>query len=288
VFEEQRFGDDRSSTTGSAQAKDRCDDVNEQDDEIAYHRVIVINVCPMTRLEIPAELCDELEFAPHSLRDTYKMKHNLIFLLFSFLLPINSIQAQEWRHLFNGKDFSGWEQIGPGEFVIEDGVLKTVGGMGMLLFSGEKFSNVVIRVVFTVKDNNSNSGVFIRIPEKPLDPWEAVNKGYEIQIDNGMRHLHDDFHVTGVLYSLTKVLAFPQKRPGEWNTMDITLDGSKTVVFVNGKLVTEYKEGDPVPPKGRYFEPDRGPRPEAGYIGLQNHDPESTAYFREVAVKPLK
>ena len=56
---EQRFGDDRSSTTGSAQAKDRCDDVNEQDDEIAYHRVIVINVCPMTRLEIPAEICDE-------------------------------------------------------------------------------------------------------------------------------------------------------------------------------------------------------------------------------------
>ncbi len=216
------------------------------------------------------------------------MIHNLIFLLFFFLLPINSIQAQEWRHLFNGKDFSGWEQIGPGEFVIEDGVLKTVGGMGMLLFSGEKFSNVVIRVVYTVKDNDSNSGVFIRIPEKPSDPWEAVNKGYEIQIDNGMRHLHDDFHCTGVLYSLTKAMAYPQKRPGEWNTIDITLDGSKTVVFVNGKMVTEYKEGDPVPPEKRWFEPDRGPRTEAGYIGLQNHDPESTAYFKEVAVKPLK
>ncbi len=59
MFEEQRFGDDRSSTTGSAQAKDRCDEVNEQDDEIAYHRAIVINVSGMARLGNPAEICDE-------------------------------------------------------------------------------------------------------------------------------------------------------------------------------------------------------------------------------------
>ena len=31
-----------------------------------------------------------------------------------------------------------------------------------------------------------------------------------------------------------------------------------------------------------------GPRPGSGYIGLQNHDPLSTAYFKEVSVKPLK
>ena len=59
MLEEQRFGDDRSSTTGSAQAKDRCNEVNEQDDEIANHRSIVINVSPMTRLENLAEICDE-------------------------------------------------------------------------------------------------------------------------------------------------------------------------------------------------------------------------------------
>ena len=44
----------------------------------------------------------------------------------------------------------------------------------------------------------------------------------------------------------------------------------------------------PVPPRGRWFEPDRGPRPNEGYIGLQDHDDKSTAYFKEVAVKPLE
>ena len=70
--------------------------------------------------------------------------------------------------------------------------------------------------------------------------------------------------------------------------MNITLNGPKTVVHINGKLVTEYTKGEPVPSEKRWFEPDRGPRPESGYIGLQNHDPESTAYFKEVAVKSLK
>ena len=216
------------------------------------------------------------------------MKPKLALSLVLFLMVIASSQAQEWQQLFNGSDLSGWEQVGPGEFIIEEGLMKTVGGMGMILFSAEKFGDVVIRVVFKVKDNDSNSGVFIRLPEKPKDAMAAVNAGYEVQIDNGVRHVGGVYHCTGVLYSLTKAMAHPQKNPGEWNTMEITLDGLKTIVHLNGTKVTEFKEGDEVPPKTRDFEPDRGPRPASGYIGLQNHDGESTAYFKEVAVKPLK
>jgi hypothetical protein len=216
------------------------------------------------------------------------MKKNLCFLVLVIVLISCSDQGGKWRQLFNGKDLSGWEQVGPGSFVVEDGLLKTVDGMGMILWSAEKFSNVVIRVVYKVKDNDCNSGVFIRIPEKPADEWDAVNNGYEVQIDNGTRHVGGDYHCTGVLYSLTKAMAHPQKSPGEWNTMEITLDGPRTIVFVNGEKVTDFTEGEPVPEKTRDFEPNRGPRPESGYIGLQNHDALSTAWFKEVAVKPLK
>ena len=216
------------------------------------------------------------------------MKRNLCLVILSVVLISCSDQDGKWRQLFNGKDLSGWEQVGPGSFVVEEGLLKTVDGMGMILWSAEKFSNVIIRVVFKVKDNDCNSGVFIRIPEKPADEWAAVNNGYEVQIDNGTRHVGGDYHCTGVLYSLTKAMAHPQKSPGEWNTMEITLDGQRTIVFVNGEKVTDFTEGDPVPEKTRDFEPDRGPRPESGYIGLQNHDALSTAWFKEVAVRPLK
>ena len=33
---------------------------------------------------------------------------------------------------------------------------------------------------------------------------------------------------------------------------------------------------------------DRGPRPEAGYLGLQNHDKDSVVFFKEVSVRPLR
>jgi hypothetical protein len=216
------------------------------------------------------------------------MKKYLLFLMVVIVLISWSYQDQKWRQLFNGKDLTGWEQIGPGKFVVENGLLKTVGGMGMILCPAEKFGNVVIRIQYMVKDNDCNSGVFIRIPEKPADEWVAVNKGYEVQIDNGTRHVGGEYHCSGVLYSLTKALAHPQKKPGEWNTMEITLNGPKTLVYINGEKVTDYTEGDAVPPKTRDFEPERGPRPLSGYMGLQNHDSLSTVYFKEVAVRALK
>jgi hypothetical protein len=215
------------------------------------------------------------------------MKKCLLTLIISTVLFSCSTKETQWRQLFNGKDLTGWEQVGPGNFIVEDSMLKTVGGMGMILWPAEKFSNTTIRVVYKVRDNDCNSGVFIRIPEKPKDEWAAVNTGYEVQIDNGTRHVGGPYHCTGVLYSLTKAMATPQKGPGEWNTMEITLDGLRTIVFVNGQKVTDFMEGDSVPEKARDFEPDRGPRPESGYIGLQNHDPLSTVWFSEVAVRPL-
>ena len=80
-----------------------------------------------------------------------------------------------------------------------------------------------------------------------------------------------------------------QDKPGpQWNTMEITLDGPRTIVYLNGVKVTDYKEGDPVPAKKFDFEPNSGPRPLSGYIGIQNHSDKDVVFFKEVAVRPLK
>lgn len=188
------------------------------------------------------------------------------------------------RQLFNGRDLAGWKHVGPGEMTVEDGLIRTRGGMGLLYFAREKFSDCVLRVVFRMEHQNDNSGVFVRIPEEPTEPWMPVNKGYEVQIDNAA----DDYHSTGVLYSLTPALARPGKPGPEWNTMEITLDGPRTSVVVNGVKVTDYTEGGPVPPKKEKWEPDRGPRSNQGYIGLQNHSQDDVVLFREVSVRPLR
>jgi hypothetical protein len=193
---------------------------------------------------------------------------------------------EAWHQLFNGRDLDGWEHVGPGRFVVEDGLLKTEGGMGLLWYTRERFGNSVLRVVYKVSKEDSNSGVFVRIADKPADEWFAVHHGYEIQIcDN-----QDEYHRTGAIYSLSPARSKPMNPPGQWNTMEVTLRGKYILVSINGTQVTEFDPGGAVPERKQQWEPERGPRPETGYIGLQNHedyDPNTHVYFKEVSERRL-
>jgi len=194
----------------------------------------------------------------------------------------------EWKQLFNGKDLTGWKHVGPGEMTVTDGLIETNGGMGLLYWTGGKIGHCKLRVVFKMRDFNDNSGVFIRIPLEPREPWMPVHYGYEVQIDNHPEASgEDDYHITGTLYSLTKPLAKPTKPGPEWNTMLITIDGPRTIVEVNDVKVTDYREGEPVPTRKFDFEPQLGPRPNEGFFGLQNHSKDDVVFFKEASIQPL-
>jgi hypothetical protein len=216
--------------------------------------------------------------------------------LFLLALPNHSLSQSDkksdggnWKQLFNGKDLTGWKHVGPGEDTVEDGLIHTHGGMGLLYWTGGPVKNARLKVVYKMRDHNDNSGVFIRIPVEPREEWMPVHYGYEVQIDNQPEDSkEDEYHVTGTLYSLTKPLAKPGKPGPEWNTMVITLDGPHTIVTLNDVKVTDYTEGEPVPARKFDFEPQRGRRPDAGWIGLQNHSDNDIVFFKEVALQPLK
>lgn len=212
-------------------------------------------------------------------------------LLLALIVPASTYaQTDEWKQLFDGKDLTGWKHVGPGYMTVENGLIQTHGGMGLLYWTGGKLGDCTIRVVFKMRDKDDNSGVFIRIPIEPREEWMPVHYGYEVQIMNHPEAFgEDNTHSTGMLYSLTKPLVPDMGKPGpEWNTMEITLDGPRTIVVLNGTKVVDYKEGDPVPERKQSFEPQRGPRPNEGYIGLQNHSDNDIVFFKEVAVKMLK
>ena len=193
-----------------------------------------------------------------------------------------------WRDLFNGKDLTGWQHVGPGYMTVENGLIQTHGGMGLLYWKPQKFANCTFHVEWRMQKENSNSGVFIRIPVEPKEAWMPVYYGYEIQIDNHPELSGEDiYHSTGMIYSLTKPLAIAWKPGPEWNTFDITLDGSRTTVLLNGVKVTDYNEGDSIPVRKFDYEPYPGPRPDSGYFGLQNHSDNDIVFYRKVAVRSL-
>lgn len=193
-----------------------------------------------------------------------------------------------WRDLFNGRDLTGWQHVGPGYMTVENGLIQTHGGMGLLYWKPQKFANCVFHVEWRMQKENSNSGVFIRIPIEPKEAWMPVYYGYEIQIDNHPETSgEDEYHSTGMIYALTKPLAIAWKPGPEWNTFDITLDGPRTIVFLNGVKVTDYTEGDSIPARKFDYEPYPGTRPDSGYFGLQNHSDNDIVFFRKVAVRSL-
>ena len=214
------------------------------------------------------------------------MKNTLLFV--GLLLSIN-LQAQTWKPLFNGKDLTGWKHVGGGSRFVENGLLASKGGMGLLYWTGGKLGNCQIKVVYKMQKFNSNAGIFVKVPIEPKEEWMPVFYGYEVQIDNHPETSgEDEYHISGTLYAFTKPKSKPGKPGPEWNTMLITLDGPRTIVYLNDELVTDYREGEPVPARKFDFEPYPGRRPDSGYFGLQNHGDEDVVYFKEVSLRPLK
>ncbi|MCI0638255.1 MAG: DUF1080 domain-containing protein [Gemmataceae bacterium] len=254
-----------------------------------------------------------------------RLRKSALFL--SVLLCSDAANAGErpWRVLpliADGKIAAHWTHIGWGGFAVDGDSLRTecdAKGMGLLLYEKEKFGDCAIRVVFKVKDARSNAGVFVRIDDgilewkkkktiaverdkdgnlskgmlmKPMEaseqkqgPWYAVHHGYEVQICDK----EDAFHRTGAIYSLAKAAQPNGVKSEVWRTMIITLKGNVVLVDIDGRRVTSFDpDGKDVPMDRKWFEPAREPkRPQAGYIGLQNHDPGDVVWFKEVGVRAL-
>jgi hypothetical protein len=173
-----------------------------------------------------------------------------------------------WRALFNGKDLDGWavaDARGKPAYTVDDGAIRTQTGNGLLWYTREKIGNATLRVVYRMANSQGRSGVLIRIPAEPPNEAFAAKHGMVVSLDDR----GDDWHVTGVLDSLTKALSRPFKPGGEWNTMDITMQGLRTIVKLNGALVTDYN----------------GVSPESGYIALRHLDDQATIWFREISIR---
>ncbi len=137
----------------------------------------------------------------------------------------------------------------------------------MLWYAKQPYKDFTLRLEYKLSGERNNSGVFVRFPNPPKSPWDAVNEGYEIQIDD---YAPPRQH-TGAIYSFKSPEKVPTPKPGEWNTYEITVKGQDYTVVLNGEQVNTYK----------------GSRGSSGFVGLQNHDPTSIVRFRNVRIKSL-
>ena len=130
--------------------------------------------------------------------------------------------------LFNGRDLSGWKLSDPSatSWTVENGTLVSP-GRGAELITDVKFEDFKLHVEFNCAPG-SNSGIYLR-------------GRYELQIEDDPEPEGPTMRTGGVYGFLAPTPEQPRK-PGEWQTYDITLVGRVITVVQNGQTIIENQE----------------------------------------------
>ncbi len=170
--------------------------------------------------------------------------------------------AEGWIALFDGQSLFGWKAHSKAVWSIKDGAVGVSEGEKGLLCTSLPFDNYVLKVDFRAA-NGTNSGIFLRTaPVVGMD--DIKTRCYELNIAPP-----DNPFPTGSFVGRQKATEVPEKA-GEWQTFEVTLDGSKATVKLNGEEVLAYDDPAPV---GR------------GLIGLQLNS--GAVEFKNIKLRPL-
>lgn len=132
--------------------------------------------------------------------------------------------------LFNGKDLAGWEPFpatAKNNWVAQDGILLNT-EHGANLKTTRKFQDFKLHIEYNCPEDG-NSGIYLRGRD-------------EIQVAYEKPGVNDRFHDLGAIYGfLAPAVELPRK-PGQWETFDITLVGRTLTVVRDGVKTIDAKE----------------------------------------------
>lgn len=186
--------------------------------------------------------------------------------------------------LFDGKTLAGWQGATDGYEVV-DGEIRSKPGVGGNLLTNDEFSDFVLRFEFRLTPG-ANNGLAIRTPPK----GNAAFDGMELQIlDDGHEKYRsiEPWQAHGSIYGVVAAERGTCLKPaGEWNSEEVTVDGTKIRVVVNGKTIVD---ADIAPFRDGKATLDGKPHPglsrEQGHIGFAGHHDE--VHFRNIFIRPL-
>lgn len=197
-----------------------------------------------------------------------------------------------WISLFDGKTLRGWKQLdGQAKFEVRDGTIVGIVTPGVpqdsFLVTEAEFGDLILECEFRC-DAGLNSGVQFR--SRP--PNETVKRvhGYQYEIDPTPRALTAGVYEEGG--KLRRGWLAPAANHGEpqqawvkkhgdvlkpgWNSLRVEARGSQVRTWLNGQLMADLEDNDPVAIR-------------RGFVGVQVHQSQDAKLFgKEVAFRNLR
>lgn len=174
----------------------------------------------------------ELEAKDGKLTGTQKNGEHTIELTGLRSPAMKRAEPKAWTDpepLFNGKDLTGWEPIGPAasHWKVEDGLLVNT-AHGANLKTTRKFEDFKVHYEVNCPDDG-NSGFYLR-------------GRYEVQIEyEPLKDNPPERRIGSIYGRITPEPALP-RTPGQWETFDVTLVGRTVTVVHNGVTTIDHKE----------------------------------------------
>lgn len=204
--------------------------------------------------------------------------HTIRAVALALFLLTGAAPAAEWTALITDDALDNWDGAGSDSFQAKGGVL-TVEGAGQIVYSGEAGST------FDVRDFELKAEVLTRPGGRAglafhMKPGNARSSGgIEVRLDNSYSRPGPGGSAlkTGSLVWLRPVVksVVPD---GRWFTVQLTVQGKRVQVRIDGHLVVDYLE------PSNWASP---PRLANGTVAIRGHGGSGTVQIRNLQVRTL-
>lgn len=189
-----------------------------------------------------------------------------------------------FKSVFDGRDFDGW--AGPvAEYEVKDGAICCRPGKGGTIYTKAEYSDFMARLEIKLPPGGNN-GLAIRYPGHGDTAYDGM---CELQVlddnyEKATGEKIDPRQAHGSAYGMVAAARGYQHPIGTWNFEEVTVQGSKLKVELNGTVildcdlanVKEFMHNGAHPGKDRT----------KGYFGFAGHnDPVG---FRDIQIQPLE
>lgn len=187
-----------------------------------------------------------------------------------------------FRSLFNGKDLTGWTGPALQNYEVVDGTIMCKPNQGGVLHTDTMFRDFVARLEFKLPPGGNN-GLAIRYPGQGDTAYVGMT---ELQVldDTAEQYARlDPRQYHGSVYGMVAARRGYQRPVGSWNFQEVTVQGSRVVVELNGTVIVDADVSTVTQFAGNRAHP--GKDRTEGYFGFAGHsDP---VQFRQIAIKEL-
>lgn len=184
------------------------------------------------------------------------------------------LAGEDWVQLFNGKDLTGWVNVGKEKWTVENGEIigEAVSKAYGYLKTEKEYKDFHMSLKFKCV-GQGNSGVFFHVDFKPGTP--DVSRGLQFEVDCRIGQ-----HTGGIYGDGRGWIVWPKPedelnvRKGEWNEYTLKVENNRYVSRLNGVVMVDFTDPNP-----KSFD---------GPIALQLHSGgEGNMRFKDIWVRDL-